>query len=1182
MARTTPRVQSTTLIGSEGVAITVGTPAWYTWLDSVTVFAFVSAEGTFTARKERGGRAGWYWKAYRKQAGKVRSAYLGRSADLTFDRLIAAATALAQVWERPDHRPTASCSPPAGKSKRALAKRPAELPTISTDLEAEPDRPLANRAALVAAATLPTGTITFLFTDIEGSTQLWEQHPAEMRRALARHDSILHHVIEGYSGVIFKTVGDAVYAAFARAPDALAAAHATQGALLTEEWGAIGSLRVRMALHPGTAELRDGDYFGLTLSRVAWLLAAGHGSQVLLSRAMQELVRDHLPSFVELHDLGEYRLRDLTRPEQIFQLVAPDLPADFPPLKTLEFHRTNLPAQASPLTGREQEVATVCTLLRQADVRLLTLTGPGGVGKTRLGLQVAAEVLDDFKDGVYFVALAPISDPTLVISTIAQTLGMKEAGDRALGETLQSYLHDKQLLLLLDNFEQVVDAAPFLASLLAAAPHLTILATSRAALHLSSEHEFAVPPLGLPGPRQLLSADTLSQYAAVALFIERAQAVKPDFVVTNDNAPAVAEICSRLDGLPLAILLAAARVKLLSPQSLLARLERRLPLLTGGPRDLPARQQTLRGAIDWSYTLLDPRERTLFRWLGVFVAGCTLKAAAAVVSFALRGSDPDTDDASGRVHEDDLDVLDGLSALVDKSLLRQEEQADGDVRFAMLETIREYAQERLAANQETAIARERHACYFLQRAEEAEPRLTTGEQRTLLEQLDREHDNLRAALTWSQRSPDRSTLGLRLAAALWWFWWVRGYLSEGRSWLERVLSDASEVDRSKAYNQVSHIAPRATALYRAAFLTAVQGDYARAKTLSEESLALSRWMNDIRGVAWALYTLGVGELMQGGQASAATHYEEALACFRALREPRGIAWTLNDIAAVKLIQGDYTNAEAHYAEALTQFRSLDDTRDIASCLSNLGEVAKAKNDYANAAARYGEALALFRGLSDTPGISMTLQGKGYVMLAQGEYVQARALLEESLQLCQKTGNRYGMALALTELAAVAVAQGQLVRAVRLFGSAEAQHDNIGVFLVAAERAAYDRSLADLRARLDAATFMAVWAEGRTLLPGQAIATPDFSEQDVAATVPPTASATAAPAFSVAAPYPAGLTGREVEVLRLLTQGLSYAEIAEKLVISPRTVNRHLTSIYNKLDVTSRHAAARFAIEHHLV
>jgi class 3 adenylate cyclase len=430
------------------------------------------------------------------------------------------------------------------------------------------------------------GTITFLFTDIAGSTRLWEEHPEVMRPALARHDQLLADGIGQHNGYVVRSrgEGDSFFAVFAHATDALAAALHLQRALQAEPWPTLTPVRVRMALHTGEAELREGDYYGSAVNRCARVRATAHGGQVLLTAATQELVRDTLPEGVSLQDLGEHRLKDLGRAERIFQLLAPELSQEFPPLKTLDVRRHNLPVQPTPLIGREQELATVNSLLRREEVRLVTLTGPGGTGKTRLGLQVAADLLDQFAEGVFFIALAPISDPRLVAATIAQTLGIRETPGQPIEESIKESLRDKPLLLLLDNFEQLLPAAPVVTSLLEAAPGLKVLVTSRAPLRLRGEKEFAVPPLSMPDPQHLPPLETLSQYAAVSLFIQRAQDIKPDFQVTNETAPAVAQICHRLDGLPLAIELAAARIRLLSPQNMLARLENRLKLLVGGAR----------------------------------------------------------------------------------------------------------------------------------------------------------------------------------------------------------------------------------------------------------------------------------------------------------------------------------------------------------------------------------------------------------------------------------------------------------------------------------------------------------------------------------------------------------------------------------------------------------------------
>ena len=523
-----------------------------------------------------------------------------------------------------------------------------------------------------------------------------------------------------------------------------------------------------MALHMGAAEERDGDYFGPPVNRVARLLSAAHGGQVLLSLPTHEMVRDQLPAGIALMDLGEQRLKDLFRPERVFQLTAPELPSEFPPLRTLEIRPNNLPLQPTPLVGREREVAEITDRVRSEEVRLLTLTGPGGTGKTRLALQAAADLLEEFEDGVFFVALATITDPELVPSTIAGPLGVKESAEQPLIESLKSYLQEKHLLLVLDNFEQVVQEAPVVGELVAACPKLKALATSRTPLRLYSEQEYPIPPLALPDPKLLPPVKVLTQYEAVRLFVERARAVKADFSVTNENAPAVAEICARLDGLPLAIELAGARIRMLSPQAMLTRLGNRLKLLKGGARDLPTRQQTLRGAIDWSYDLLEEEEKTLFGRLSVFSGGRTLEAIEEIC-------DP----------EGDLDALEGVESLLQKSLLRREEGVGGESRFVMLETVHEYARERLEASDEAEETRRLHAEYFLALAEEAEPELSGADQLACLERLEAEHDNLRAALSWSlEKEPETA---LRLAGALARFWEMRARFLEGSSWLEAAL-----------------------------------------------------------------------------------------------------------------------------------------------------------------------------------------------------------------------------------------------------------------------------------------------------------------------------------------------------------------------------------------------------------
>jgi predicted ATPase/class 3 adenylate cyclase/Tfp pilus assembly protein PilF len=916
---------------------------------------------------------------------------------------------------------------------------------------------------------LPTGTVTFLFTDIEGSTRLWEQHPEAMRGALARHDALAVSLADRHAGVLVRSrgEGDSLFLVFARASDAVAAACAFQQALVSETWPPPVSLRVRMALHTGEADLRDGGYYGSEVNRCARLRAVAHGGQVLLSRTTFDLVRDVLPEGVSLRDLGEQRLRDLTRPEQVFQLHHPDLPGEFSPLHTLDLHPHNLPVQPTPLLGREREIEEARALLRRSDVRLLTLTGPGGTGKTRLGLQLAAELLDDFADGAFVVALAPIHDAGLVLSTIAQTLEVREAGGTSLLETLSGYLRDKQLLLVLDNFEQVIPAAPHVAELLAAAPGLKVLVTSREMLHLRGEQEFPVPPLALPDPKHLPPSGALSQYAAVELFIQRATNVKPDFAVTNENAPAVAEICCRLDGLPMAIELAAARIRLFPPRALLSRLETRLKLLVGGARDLPARQQTLWDTIAWSYDLLSVGEKQLFRRLAVFVGGCTIEAAEAVCQPG--------DSSSEEYPPLEMEVLEGIAALVEKSLLRQEEGRDGEPHFSMLETVREYARECLAASGEAPGAMAQHLSYFLALAQRSA--VDGPEQGEWLERLEREHDNFRAALDWSA-GDDEGDVGLKLTAALARFWEHRGHLSEGRRRLTAALAHPRAAEPT---------ALRGDLLNQAGNIASWQGDLAVGRALHEENLQIWRAHGDRAGVACVLHNLAIIMGGLGEYAQARQMFEEALAINRDRGDRHAEASDLDWFGLFLVGQGEDETAQSMFQQALKIARELRDTREVAIALEGLGVVALRSADYTTAQALFEEALALNRGQRMRGYEAHNLSSLGTVALHRADYPTARALLAQALEIQQEIGTRGGVATSLRMFARLAVLQGQPGRAARLFGAAEALGEAIGNTLAPAAQQEYDRSVAGARTALGEQSFVMAWAEGRAMPLEQAIA-----------------------------------------------------------------------------------------------
>ena len=905
-----------------------------------------------------------------------------------------------------------------------------------------------------------SSTLTFLFTDIEGSTRLWERSPAEMRVALARHDALLREAIERNGGAVFKTVGDAFCAAFRRTEQALAAARAGQLALAREPWPDPVRIKVRMALHTGAVEVRGDDYFGQALNRVARLLAAGHGGQVLLSLATHELVRDDLPAGTRLRDMGERRLKDLIRPERIYQLVAPELPGEFPPLKTLDARAHNLPIQLTSFVGRDREMQEVKSLVKCS--RLVTLTGAGGAGKTRLALQAGADRIDDYADGVWLAELAPLTDPGLVTHAAATVLGITEEPGVPLITTLIRELKDRELLLLLDNCEHLIDASAELCqALLGACGNVRILASSREALRVPGEATYRVPSLAAPDPKANPSIAALTQYAAVRLFIDRALAVQPTFEVTNVNAPAVASLCYHLDGIPLAIELAAARVRSMSVQEVNERLDQRFRLLTDGARRALPRHQTLRSAIDWSYELLNAAEKALFRRLAVFAGGWTLKAAEAVCA---------------AIGVEEAAVLDILVSLVDKSLALAE-QRNGATRYRLLETVREYAVERLRESGEEAPTRARHLAHFVSIAEEAEQQLTGAAQKASLERLETEHDNLRAALASSIAAGGDAALGIRLAGALFRFWSVRGYLTQGRGQLSALI-EATSGEKTTA---------RAKALSGAGGLAWQQGDYAIARALHDECLAIRCERGDQLGVAASLSNLGIVAYDQGDYAEARDLLERSLSIQRELGNKRGIAASLNNLGIVASDARDFAGARRLHEECLAIERELGNRRGMAMSLNNLAAMANEQGDYTAARALHEESLAIFRELGDRPSTADVLNNLGNVAREQNDHRAAAVLQKESLAICLDLGDRRGVATALEALADVTFARSGALQAAPIWGRAELLREEIGSTLRPGERPHRERRVAAARAAArDDAAFDRAWQSGRALSLQQAI------------------------------------------------------------------------------------------------
>jgi predicted ATPase len=725
------------------------------------------------------------------------------------------------------------------------------------------------------------------------------------------------------------------------------------------------------------------------------------------------------------------------------------------PIGRPESRPNNLPTPRTAFVGRDQEIVAVKELLLRPDVHLVTLTGPGGIGKTRLGLQVVEAVSDHFSDGVNYVPLAPVCDPKLIAPAIAQVLGLRETGGQSPLDALKTYLQHSSrqpILLLLDNFEHLLTEAPLVAELLTSSPRLKLLVTSRAPLHVYGEHEYPVPPLALPDSKSVLDLEALTQYPAVALFIQRARAVKPDFEVNQDNAVAVATVCARLDGLPLAIELAAARIKMLSPSAMEARLESRLQLLTGGARDLPARQQTLRGAIDWSYGLLSSGEQTLFRRLSVFVSGCTLEAVEAVCNTKA---------------DLELDALEGVASLVDKSLLQRVERGKEESRFVMLDTIREYGLERLAASGEEAATRRAHAAYCLVLAEEGATTGAAAIQTEWLKLFDTEHDNLSAALDWLTQTGN-AEWGLRLAAALFRFWESREYLAEGRDRLAKVLS----LEGAAVPTQT-----RARALFASGVLAGAQGDYASACTQVGESMGIARESQDQWGIAISLNALAVLTRDRGNISESRVLFDQSLAVWRELGDCAAVARALSNLANIVKLQGDYAHARSLYEECFSIFKELRDPAGMAWSLNHQGDVARSQGDPAGARALYQQSLAVFRELADPWGIAGSLADLGNLTRDQMDYAAAESHYRESIQIFQELGYKRGIARLLECFASSAAIQSKPERSLRLAGAAAALRQVLGAPLPPVEQAQVEKSLEPAREALTNSAASAAWLEG---------------------------------------------------------------------------------------------------------
>jgi len=917
-------------------------------------------------------------------------------------------------------------------------------------------------------SSLPSGTVTFLFTDLENSTPLWEKYPESMKSALARHDGILKEIIESNDGQIVKTTGDGVHAVFSTAIDAVKASLGIQQTIQNSEVLKTSefSLRVRMGIHTGEAELRDGDYYGSTLNRAARIMSIGHGGQILISETTEQITREHLPTDIFVLDLGQHQLKGLSKVEHIYQVSMPELQQEFPALKSQTQATNNLPTQLTSFIGRERELAEAKSRLEGA--RLLTLIGPGGTGKTRLSIQLGSQLVSNFKDGVWLVEFAPISDPALITQTIASVFEIGEVPGMPLKTLLHDFLREKHLLLILDNCEHLVEASAKVADeLLHVAPSIKIIVSSREALGINGETVYRVPSLSLPNQASPtgtmeVTKDAAMGFESVQLFMERASAANRKFQLTDENASSIAQICFRLDGIPLAIELAASRITVFSPEQIAKRLDDRFKLLTGGSRTALPRQQTLRALIDWSYDLLGEAERALLRRLSVFAGGWTFEAAEYICN--------------------NVDVFEYLPQLINKSLVVVNDEGD-EPRYYLLETIRQYARDKLLENGEGEGTRNRHLAYFLEIAETAQPEMALMEKE--LEWIRRfrtEFDNIRATIEWGLANDPFAVA--RITYAMSFIMVVTSFASEGHRWGEKAIKEIDRLNRDLTEEEQLQ---KARMLVGMGTMSFSMGDNQSTISEANEAIPVLRRQGDKSAMAVALGFLSASYVLTGLPEKAIATFEEALAIAEELGDKNTLGLVLSSGSRVDVFaKKDFSKAIEDQTRAAELLKEHGNRWSYGITMFGFGNLYMAQRNFEKSREKYEIALQTMQELGSLRNVIMVKSDLAHILRYEGKYLEAISAYHETIKEWQKMGHRAAIAHQFECLAFIAKAMEHTERAIRLFGAAETLRQKIGIDMTTQEREEYEKEITNLKANMDEKEFASLWAEGRSMTMDDAI------------------------------------------------------------------------------------------------